>query len=61
MKRDEVTGGWRKLHNVELCYLYSLPNIILMIKSRRMGCAVHIAGIGEKRNSYGLLVREPEE
>jgi hypothetical protein len=35
-KRDEVTGGWRKLHNKELCNLYSLPSIIRMIKCRRM-------------------------
>jgi hypothetical protein len=36
LKRDEVTGGWRKLHNEELHNLYSAPNIIRMIKSRRM-------------------------
>jgi len=35
-KRDEVTGEWRKLHNEELSYLYSLPNIVRMVKSRRM-------------------------
>jgi hypothetical protein len=35
-KRDELTGDWRKLHNEELCNLYSSPNIIRMIKSRRM-------------------------
>jgi hypothetical protein len=41
-KRDEVTGGWRKLHNEELHNLYSLPNIIRMIKSRRMRWARHV-------------------
>jgi hypothetical protein len=42
-KRDEVTGGWRKLHNEELQNLYSSPNIIRMIKSRRMKWAGHVA------------------
>jgi hypothetical protein len=41
-KRDEVTGGWRKLHNEELHNLYSSPSIIRMIKSRRMRWAEHI-------------------
>jgi hypothetical protein len=54
-KRDEVTGGWRKLHNEELHNLYSSPNIIRMIKSRRMRCAGHIARMGEKRNTYRTL------
>jgi hypothetical protein len=51
-KRDEETGGWRKLHNEELRNLYSSPSIIRMIKSRRMRCAGHVARIGEKRNAY---------
>jgi hypothetical protein len=42
-KRDEVMGDWRKLHNKELHNLYSLPNIIRMIKSRRIRCAGHVA------------------
>jgi hypothetical protein len=42
-KEDEVTEGWRKLHNDELHNLYSSPSIIRMIKSRRMKCARHIA------------------
>jgi hypothetical protein len=42
-KRDEVTGGWRKLHNEELRNLYPSPNIIRMIKSRRMRWAGHVA------------------
>jgi hypothetical protein len=50
-KRDKVTGDWRKLHNEELHNLYSLPNIIRMMKSRRMRWAGHIARMGEKRNA----------
>jgi hypothetical protein len=42
-KRDEVTGGWRKLHNEELHNLYSSPSIIRMIKSRRMRWTGHVA------------------
>jgi hypothetical protein len=42
-KRDEVTGGWRKPHNKELCNLYSSPSIIRMVKSRRMRWAGHVA------------------
>jgi hypothetical protein len=48
-KIDEVTGDWRKLHNEELHNLYSSPNIIRMIKSRRMRLAGHVARIGTKR------------
>jgi hypothetical protein len=59
-KRDEVTGEWRKLHNEELRHLYSSPNIIRIIKSRRMKWAGHVARMGEKRNSYRLLVGKPE-
>jgi hypothetical protein len=55
-KTDEVTGGWRKLHNEELHDLYSSSSIIRIIKSRRMRWAGHAARMGEKRNSYGLLV-----
>jgi hypothetical protein len=51
-KRDEVTGGWRKLHNEELCDLYSSPSIIRIFKSRRMRWAGHVARMGEKRNTY---------
>jgi hypothetical protein len=53
-KRDHVMGDWRKLHNEELHNLYSSPNIIRMIKSRRMRWAGHEARMGEKRNAYGL-------
>jgi hypothetical protein len=59
-KRDEVTGGWRKLHNGELHDLYSSPSIIRIMKSRRMRWAGHVARIGEKRNAYRLLVGKPE-
>jgi hypothetical protein len=59
-KRDEVTGEWRKLHNEELCELYSSPSIIRIIKSRRMRWARHVARMGEKRNAYRLLVGKPE-
>jgi hypothetical protein len=59
-KRDEVTGGWTKLHNEELCDLYSLSSIIRMIKSRRMRWAEHVARMGEKRKAYKLLVGKPE-
>jgi hypothetical protein len=60
-KRDEETGGWRKLHNEELHNLYSSPNVIRMIKSRRMTWASHVARIGdEKKNAYMILVGNPE-
>ena len=45
-KRDEVTGEWRKLHNEEFRDLYSLPNIVRVVKSRRMRCAGHVARMG---------------
>jgi hypothetical protein len=60
LKRDEVTGEWRKMHNKELRDLYSSPGIIRIIKSRRMRWAGHVARIGEKRNAYTLLVGNPE-
>jgi hypothetical protein len=59
-KRDEVTGGWRKLHNEELCDLYTSPSVIRMIQPRRMRWAGHVARMGEKRNAYMLLVGKPE-
>jgi hypothetical protein len=54
LKRDKVTGEWRKLHNEELSDLYSSPSIIRIIKSRRMRWAGHLARMGEKRNMYRL-------
>jgi hypothetical protein len=55
-----VTGEWRKLHNEELHDLYFSPNIIRIIKWRRMRLAGHVARMGEKRNAYRLLVGKPE-
>jgi hypothetical protein len=59
-KRDEVTGGWRELHNEEFRDLYSSPIIIRIIKSRKMRWAGHVARMREKRNAYRLLVGKPE-
>jgi hypothetical protein len=59
-KRDEVTGGWRKLDNNELYNLYPSPSIIRMIKYRRMIREWHVARMGENRNAYRILVGEPE-
>jgi len=59
-KRDEVTGEWRKLHNEELSNLYSLPNIVLVVKSRRMRWAGHVARMGQWRGVYRVLVGKPE-
>jgi hypothetical protein len=56
-KRDEETGGWRKLHNEELHKFYSSPIIIRMIKSMMAG---HVARMGAKRNTYRILVGKPE-
>jgi hypothetical protein len=60
-KRDEVTGEWRKFHNEELHILYSSPNIIKQIQSRRMRWAGHVARMGEERNVYRVLMGKPEE
>jgi hypothetical protein len=57
-KRDEVTGGWRKVHNEELHNLYSSPNITRMIKSRRMRWAGHVARMG--RITIGGRARRKE-
>jgi hypothetical protein len=59
-KRDGMMGGWRKLHNEELHNLYSSPSVIRIINSRRMRWAGHVAGMGEKRNAYRLLVGKLE-
>jgi len=59
-KRKEVVGGWRKLHNEELHILYASPNIIMVIKSRRMRWAGDVAHMGEMRNMFRILVRKSE-
>jgi hypothetical protein len=59
-KRDEITGEWRRLRNEELNNLYSSPNIIRVIKSRRMRCAGHVARKGKGRGAYRILVGIPE-
>ena len=59
-KRDEVTGERRKLHNEELSDLYSLPNIVRVVKSRRMRWAGHVARMGEGRGVHRVLIGKPE-
>jgi hypothetical protein len=59
-KRDEVTGEWRKLHNEEHNDLYSSPNIVRVIKSRRMRRAGHVTSTVERRGIYRVLVGKPE-
>jgi hypothetical protein len=60
-KRDEVTGEWRKFHNEELHNLYSSPDIIRLVKSRRMRWAGHVERRGEDRKVYKVLVGSPKE
>jgi hypothetical protein len=60
LKRDEVMGGWGKLHNEELHDLYSSPSIIRIIKLRRLWWAGHVAREGETRNACRLLVGKPK-
>jgi hypothetical protein len=57
-KRDEIIGGWRKVHNEELYNLSSTPNIIRMIKSSRMRWETHVARMGEKRGFGGKAKKE---
>ena len=59
-RRDELTGEWRRLHNEELNDLYSSPNIVRVIRSRRMRWSGHVARMGEERGVYGILVGKPE-
>jgi hypothetical protein len=59
--KGEEDGSWRKLHNDELHNLYSSPNIVRVIKSRRMRWAGHVARMGEGRGAYRVLVRRPED
>jgi len=60
-RRDEVTEEWRRLHKEELNYLYSSPNIVWVIKSRRMRWAENVARMGEEMGVYRVLVGKPEE
>jgi hypothetical protein len=60
-KGDEVTGEWRKLHNGELHILYSSPDIIRHIKSRRMRWAGHVARMGEGETCTGFWRESPKE
>jgi hypothetical protein len=60
-KRDEIIGRRRKLLNDKHQNLYSSPNTIRMMKSRRMRWAGHITHVTEKRNTYGIMLRKPED
>jgi hypothetical protein len=59
-KRGEATGKWRRLHNKELNDLYSSSNIIRVIKWRRLRWSRHVAHMGEKSDTYRILVGRPE-
>jgi hypothetical protein len=59
-KKDKVTGEWRKLHSEELHDLYSSPDIIRQIKSKRMRWARHVARMGEERKVYKVLTGKPD-
>ena len=59
-KRDEVRGGWRRLHNKELYALYSSPNVIRVNKSRRLTWAGHVARMGDSRRAYRVLAGKSE-
>ena len=59
-RRDEVTEEWKKLHNEELRDLYSLPNIVRVVKPRRMRWAGHVARMVEVRGVHRVLVGKPE-
>jgi len=59
-RRDKVTGEWRKLHNEDLRDLYYLPNIVRVVKSRRMRWAGRVARMGEGRGVHRFLVGKTE-
>jgi hypothetical protein len=59
-KRDEATGGWRKLHNEELHSLYSSPSSVRVIRARRMRWAGHVVRMGEMRGAYNIMAGKPE-
>jgi hypothetical protein len=58
-KIEAVAGGWRRLHNEELHNLYASPNILRVLKSRKIRLARHVAQIGEMRNAYKIVVGKP--
>jgi hypothetical protein len=59
-KREEVIGGWRRLHNEEPHNFYASPNVISVVKSRRVRWVGHVARMGTMRNAYKMLVGIPE-
>ena len=59
-KRDKITGEWRKLYNIELHALYSSPNLIKKLKSKRLKWAGHVARMGNSGSAYKILVGTPE-
>jgi hypothetical protein len=59
-RRDEIIGEWKELHNEELHILYSSPNVIRQIKSRRIKWAGHVACLGEEGQVYRILVGKPK-
>jgi len=59
-RRDEVTGEWRRLHSEEINDLYSSPNIVRVVKSRKMRWVGHVAHMGKERVVYRVLVGKPE-
>ena len=59
-RRNEVTGEWRKLYNGEINDLYSTPNIVRVIKSRKMRLAGHVVRMGNRRGVFSILVGKPE-
>ena len=60
VKKDEIRGEWRKLHNAELHALYYSPNMTRSLKSRRLRWAGHVARMEQSRNEYRGLVGKPE-
>jgi len=59
-RRDEVMGEWRRMRNEELCDLYSSPNIVRVIKSKRRRCPGHVVHMGEEKGVYRVLVGKSE-
>jgi hypothetical protein len=60
-RNEEVAGCWRMLHNEELHNLYTSPDIVRVMKSRRMGCPVHITRMGEMEYPYRTIIEKPEK